>query len=198
LAALLGTVAGTVLLVGAKFGAAPTGQAGTDPAAVADANATSEGATAAGDPSAAPAPGVPGVPATSGAPAASAAPGSSAAPAKPTGGTTAGPTPTKATTTTAPPASTCTKANGSAVGISKPGIGTITVTITVCNGAITTSAGAQSASNWDKNGPAVPALNSLAVKYYKTNFSAIHYSGASLTSAAYQSSLRSAMGKAGL
>jgi uncharacterized protein with FMN-binding domain len=36
----------------------------------------------------------------------------------------------------------------------------------------------------------------MAVQYYKTNFSQIHYSGATLTSNAYQASLRSAMTKA--
>jgi hypothetical protein len=38
----------------------------------------------------------------------------------------------------------------------------------------------------------------MAVKYYKTSFSQIHYSGASLTSAAYRTSLKSAMSKAGI
>ena len=42
------------------------------------------------------------------------------------------------------------------------------------------------------------ALNSLTVANYKTNFSAIHYSGATLTSNAYQASLRSAMTQAGI
>jgi hypothetical protein len=61
-----------------------------------------------------------------------------------------------------------------------------------------TSTATQSRSNWDDNAKALPALNALAVQYYKTNISKIHYSGATLTSSAYQASLRSAMSKAGI
>jgi hypothetical protein len=72
------------------------------------------------------------------------------------------------------------------------------VTIKVCNGTISSASSSQSQSNWPNNTPALPALNSLTPQYYKTNISAIHYSGATLTSNAYQSSLRSAMSKAGI
>jgi hypothetical protein len=88
--------------------------------------------------------------------------------------------------------------SGNAANVASPGIGAITVTIRVCGGVLKTATGAQSRSNWDTNATAVPALNPLAVRYYKTNFSMIHYSGATLTSTAYQASLRSAMTKSGI
>jgi hypothetical protein len=73
----------------------------------------------------------------------------------------------------------------------------VTVSIRVCGSAVTTASSTQSRSNWGPNSAALPALNSLAVKYYKTDISKIHYSGATLTSAAYQASLRSALSDAG-
>lgn len=48
------------------------------------------------------------------------------------------------------------------------------------------------------NAQALPVMDVLAVQYYKTNISAIHYSGATYTSAAYQASLQSALTKAGI
>jgi uncharacterized protein with FMN-binding domain len=74
----------------------------------------------------------------------------------------------------------------------------VTVTIRACGSTVTSASSSQSRSNWDANSDALPALNSLAVKYYKTDISKIHYSGATLTSNAYQASLRSALGQAGL
>jgi uncharacterized protein with FMN-binding domain len=82
--------------------------------------------------------------------------------------------------------------------VASPGTGTVTVTIKVCNGAISSATSTLSQSNWPANTAALPALNSLTPQYYKTNISAIHYSGATLTSNAYQSSLRSAISKAGI
>jgi uncharacterized protein with FMN-binding domain len=92
----------------------------------------------------------------------------------------------------------CANATGNATNIASPGVGAITVTIQVCGGVVKTATGAQSRSNWEANQSAVPALNRLAVQYYRTDISKIHYSGATLTSNAYQASLRSALGKAGL
>jgi uncharacterized protein with FMN-binding domain len=198
-AALLGTLAGTVLLVGAKYGSAsPAANAG-DTVAASDAGTTGAAGGMPGDPSAGPAgsagsaaqnPGA--APGPSGKnPTTGAAPGTG----NPTPGRTTG-GPAAATTTAAAPA--CTTKSGPASTIASPGVGTITVTIQVCGGVLKTATAAQSRSNWDKNTAALPALNSLAVANYKTNFSAIHYSGATLTSNAYQASLRSAMTRAGI
>jgi hypothetical protein len=74
----------------------------------------------------------------------------------------------------------------------------MTVTIKVCGGAISTAAGSLSQSNWSKNNAAIPALNTLAVQYYKTDLSRVHYAGATLTANAYRTSLKSAITKAGL
>ncbi|MFG2041778.1 hypothetical protein [Dactylosporangium sp. NPDC048998] len=184
-AALLGTLAGTVLLVGAKYGS-------TSPPA--DTGAVASSDDAAGAPASDPA----AVLDASGAPTASAAPAPSAL------GTTQGAapgTPGAGRTTNAPAPTTaaaCTTASGGAAQIASPGVGTVTVTIQVCGGALKTASAVQSKSNWDRNTAAIPALNSLAVTNYKTNFAAIHYSRATLTSQAYQASLRSAMSKAGI
>lgn len=202
-AALLGTLAGTVLLVGAKYGASPATNAG-DTVAAGDAGAVGSagaGAGLPGDPSAAPAGSTsaaaqnPGAPGPSGLPGKNPTTGPTPGPGNPTPGrTTAGP-PAVTTTAAAP---TCATKSGPASAVSSPGVGTITVTIQVCGGVLKTATAVQSRSNWDKNAAAVPALNSLAVANYKTNFSAIHYSGATLTSKAYQASLRSAMNQAGI
>jgi hypothetical protein len=194
-AAALGTLIGTALLVTTKY-AAPS--------------ATAAGATAvsAGDPVA-----VDAATAGSAPPGASAAvPGPSGTPgpagAAPTGAartTAAAPQPARTTpaaggggaTTAAPPPS-CSTISGSGQRVASPGVGTVTVTIKVCNGAISSASSTLSQSNWSNNNAALPALNSLTPQYYKTNISAIHYSGATLTSNAYQSSLRSAMSKAGI
>ena len=195
-AALLGTLAGTVLLVGAKYGSAPPAATAGDSVASNDSGPTDPGTTDAGSalPSDAPA-----------GPSGSAVPGTGTAPV-PSGRTSATTaagraTPTAGRTTGGPPPTTapsCTTTTGSATNVASPGIGAITVTIKVCGGVLKTSTGAQSRSNWDTNTAAVPTLNTLAVKNYKTNFSAIHYSGATLTSTAYRASLRSAMTKAGI
>jgi uncharacterized protein with FMN-binding domain len=184
------------LLVGAKYGSASPATNAGDTAAANDAG-TAGGLP--GDPSAGPA---------GSAGSATQSPGAALGPSgkNPTTGATAGPGnpapgrtttgPAPATTTAAAPA--CTTKPGPASSISSPGVGTITVTIQVCGGVLKTATAVQSRSNWDKNTAALPALNSLAVKNYKTNFSAIHYSGATLTSNAYQASLRGAMTQAGI
>jgi hypothetical protein len=188
----LGTVTGTVLLVGAKYGSSPATGAGVtspaaqaDPAGIAGAGTPGEGTGAGGTgappngPNAAPAPG-----------------GSVAGKPAPTGTRTTGGATARPTTPAAPAAPACTTVTGDPANVSQPGTGAVTVTIKACGGAITTASGTLSQSNWSRNTSAIPALNTLAVQYYKTDFSQIHYSGASLTSAAYQASLRSAMTKA--
>jgi uncharacterized protein with FMN-binding domain len=194
-AALLGTVTGTVLLVGAKYGTSPAGTNTGNTVAVGG-PATSDGAAGADPAASASASPVPAGPNAAPVPGGSATRPAGGATTPAAGRTTTGGTPR--TTPAAPPAPACRTATGNAAGVASPGIGTVTVTIKVCNGAITTSSGSQSASNWNRNAQAVPALNTLAVQYYKTDFSKIHYSGATLTSNAYQSSLRSAMSKAGI
>jgi uncharacterized protein with FMN-binding domain len=178
-AALLGTVVGTILLVGAKYGSASPPTNAGDTVATGPSDGAPDGSSAP-PPAPGAAPGSPGKSPT-------AAGKTSAAP-----GRTAG---APATTAAAPPA--CVTKSGPATAIAEPGVGTITVSIQVCGGVLKSSTGAQSRSNWSKNTAAVPALNSLAVSNYKTNFSAIHYSGATLTSNAYQASLRSALSQAG-
>jgi hypothetical protein len=193
-AALLGTVAGTALLVGAKYGSGPaSATAVTSAAAPLGPDPSGAGSPPAGGA----ATGGAGGTVTGGTPV-----GGNAAPAA-GGGAPAGTTPTRATGGGAPPARSapppppaCTTATGNPVNVARPGIGAVTVTIKVCNGAITSSTGSLSQSDWSRNTSAIPALNSLSVQYYKTSFAQIHYSGASLTSNAYQASLRSAMAAA--
>src|SRR5262249_6270674 len=100
--------------------------------------------------------------------------------------------------TSRPPATTCASHAGNAVRVSSPGIGNVTVSVRACGSTVTSASSSQSRSNWDANSQALPALNSLAVKYYRTAISQIHYSGATLTSNAYQASLRAALSSAGL
>jgi hypothetical protein len=198
-AALLGTVTGTVLLVGLKYGGGSTGPTNVDnPAALADPSGGSAGAGTP-DPSAAESaqpPATAGPAGSAAGPGAGATAGPSAPPAsRSTPGRSAAPSRT-APAPPAPPA--CTTATGDGAAVSKPAVGAVTVTIKVCGGAISTASGSLSQSNWSRNTNAIPALNTMAVQYYKTNFAQIHYSGATLTSNAYQSSLRSAMSRAGV
>jgi hypothetical protein len=74
----------------------------------------------------------------------------------------------------------------------------VTVTIKVCDDAVSTASSALSQSNWDDNTAALPALDQLAVQYYQSDITKVHYSGATLTSDAYQTSLKAALSKAGL
>lgn len=199
--ALLGTAAGTALLIGAKYQASPPAQtAGAVGGVDGDGHATS-GSPSAGDaPSASTS--TPPSPSTS-TPPTSAAPGgqpTSPKPAtttttKPGSASTGGATQPPATT----PATTCTTATGAGSTVVKPGQGSVVVTIKVCNGAITSSSGSLSSSNWEpQNTNALKSLNSLTVQYYKTDLSKITFSGATLTSNAYKTSLKSAMTKAGI
>jgi hypothetical protein len=192
-AALLGTVTGTVLLVGLKYGSGSAGHttvdsstALADPSGASGSGTPDPGATGSAEPTGS---AVSTGPVAAGAPSAPAAshpaPGRSAAPSK----VASAPPP-------APPA--CTTVSGDPANVSRPGVGAVTVTIKACGGTISTAAGSLSQSNWNRNTNAIPALNTMAVQYYKTNFAQIHYSGATLTSNAYQASLRSAMTKAKL
>jgi hypothetical protein len=197
-AAALGTLIGTALLVTTKY-AAPSADSGAgtavtagDPVAVDGVAVGSAPVGASSGPAAVPGPG--GTPGASAAAAPTGAARTTAAAPQPARTTPAG---GAAATTAAPPPS-CSTVSGSGQRVSSPGTGTVTVTVKVCNGAISSATSTLSQSNWSNNTAALPALNSLTPQYYKTNISAIHYSGATLTSNAYQSSLRSAMSKAGI
>jgi hypothetical protein len=194
-AAALGTLIGTALLVTTKY-AAPSADSGGGTAVTAGDPVAVDG-VAVGAPVSGPAAAVPGPSGTPGAPVAAAPTGAART-------TAAAPQPARTTpaggggaTTAAPPPS-CSTVSGSGQRVASPGTGTVTVTIKVCNGAISSATSTLSQSNWPANTAALPALNSLTPQYYKTNISAIHYSGATLTSNAYQSSLRSAISKAGI
>jgi hypothetical protein len=193
-AAALGTVFGTALLVAAKYGTpsatagAPTAITAGDPAG--DGTGAAAGSAPPGVSSSAAQPG------TSGTSAASATTSGAAR-------TTAPPQPGRTTpaggagpTTAPPPPPTCSTFSGAGKNVPQPGIGTIVVTIKVCNGVISSASSTQSQSNWSRNSAALPALNSLTPQYYKTNISAIHYSNATLTSETYQLSLKDAMTQA--
>jgi uncharacterized protein with FMN-binding domain len=107
------------------------------------------------------------------------------------------PAPSPSATTSAAPA--CTSYTGSAASPVPPGNGTVTVTVKVCGGVVTAATAVQvDNSGYGPNAQAIPALNTLAVQYYKTDITKIHYSGATLTSNAYQTSLTSALTKAGI
>lgn len=187
-AAALGTLIGTALLVTTKY-AAPSANSGAGTAITAGDPVAVDGVAVGSTPlgaSSGPAAAVDGPSGTPGAPAAAAPQPARTTPAGGGGATTAAPPPS------------CSTVSGSGQRVASPGTGTVTVTIKVCNGAISSATSTLSQSNWSANTAALPALNSLTPRYYKTNISAVHYSGATLTSNAYQSSLRSAISKAGI
>lgn len=90
----------------------------------------------------------------------------------------------------------CKTVTGDPVKIAKPGIGAVTVALSFCDGVLVTAASSQTQSNWRANPQALKAMDTLAVKYHATDISMIHFSGATLTSKAYQASLKSALAKA--
>jgi hypothetical protein len=193
-AALLGTVTGTVPLVGLKYGTSPGHTNVDSSAALADpsgAGAADPGGTGPTEPTRGPSDG----PSGSAAPAATAVPSAPPASRATPGHST---TPSRAASAGPPAPPACVTVAGDAAAVSRPGIGAVTVTIKACGDAVSTATGALSQSNWSRNTNAIPALNTLAVRYYRTNFAQIHYSGATLTSNAYQTSLRSAMARAKL
>lgn len=96
-------------------------------------------------------------------------------------------------------AAACSTVAGAATAVAKPGVGQVTVTLEVCAKAVKSATAAISESNWEpKNTNAFAALNPLAVQYYKSDTSKITFSGATLTSNAYQASLKDAIAKAGI
>jgi hypothetical protein len=185
-AALLGTVAGTALLVGAKYAAPPSAGAGSAIGGDVGETGVDPGTSASVDPSAdsgAPSSGNPSNPG----PAPSAGPTSTKASP---GGKTTAPT---ATRTTAPVA--CKTVSGVGTTVVSPGEGTMVVTIKFCNGAITTSTGSLSKSNWNANTAAITEFNKQALQCTKTNLSPLSFSGATLTRNAYRTSLANALTK---
>src|SRR5512133_1722956 len=98
-----------------------------------------------------------------------------------------------------PPPSTpvCTTFAGDATKVARPGIGAVTVTLAFCDKSLASATSSLTQSNWAANTRALKALDSLALKYYATDVSKIHFSGATLTSKAYQTSLTSALKKTG-
>ena len=181
-AALIGTVAGTALLVGAKYAApVPVGAGsavGTDTGADPGDQGVDVSVSGSVDPSGG-APVSPGAVPSAGPTSTKASPGR----------TTTAPTATKTTT----PAS-CKTAAGAGETIANPGVGVVVVTVKVCNGVLTSASATLSKSNWEpQNTDAFVKLNSKAVQYYKTNLAAITVGGATRTSEAYVKSLLSAM-----
>ena len=200
--AVLGTIAGTALLIGARMGTHPAGQNTT---IVSGGEDTSAGG----------APGTDGAPATDGAPGtggtpgpggtASARPGASGS-ARPTPGpsgtkVTSGPTPTGAPTTTTapPPPPPGGLKNGSFTGAGTTDkFGTVTVTITVSGGQVTNLSATYSSSSENishingKNAPTV--LRQEALTAQSSNIAKV--SGATYYSNSYKSSLQSALTKA--
>lgn len=116
--------------------------------------------------------------------------------AGPTTSPTAGPTAIPTLTPTASPA--CATASGNATTVASPGVGTVTVTITICDGTITAATSTQTQSNWEDNELALPAMDQLTLTYAQTDINMVNYSGATLTSQAYRTSLTSALSKAGI
>ena len=180
-AALIGTVAGTALLVGAKYAApVPVGAGsavGTDTGADPGDQGVDVSVSGSVDPAGG-APVSPGAVPSAGPTSTKASPGR----------TTTAPTATKTTT----PAS-CKTAAGAGATIANPGVGVVVVTVKVCNGVLTSASATLSESNWKPNAAAFVELNSKAVQYYKTNLAAITVGGATRTSEAYVKSLKSAM-----
>lgn len=200
LVALLGTATGTALLIGAKYHApAPTDPAGaiggagsTDPSAPGSSGSPSADPSVSATASATPPSGSASTP-PGGQPTGATAPATT----KPGTGSTPGGGGQQPTAST--PAASCTTATGAGSTVVAPGEGSVVVTIKVCSGAITSATATISKSNWEpQNTNAFAALNRLTVQYYKTDMSKITFSGATLTSNAYKTSLRSAMGRAGI
>jgi uncharacterized protein with FMN-binding domain len=183
--AIVGTVAGTALMLGAKLGTVPPG----DPATAA---LTDDGAPAAADgPS-----GAPGAPAPPG-PAAS-APGAPGGPATSPPPGAAGPTPTTGNTpapppTTKPPTSGLKDGKFTGTG-GNARYETVTVTITVSGGRISAaSASCGNASGESRSicTDAVPTLVRETLSAQNATIATV--SGATYTSRGYRSSLQSAL-----
>ena len=184
-AAILGTIAGTTLLVGAKLGThAPDVLASGDGTAGAD--ATSSAAPAGGSGAAAPTASGPGAPTPGGAP--TVAPAASAP-----GGAPA--TRSAAPPPTGPAGPAGGLRNGTFTG---PGVkekfGTITVTITVSGGRITDASGSCAGCHGESqqiSGNAFGKLRQEALSAQSASVATV--SGATYTSGAYKSSLQAAI-----
>lgn len=114
----------------------------------------------------------------------------------PTPGPTSIPTPGPTATPTSGPG--CSTFAGDPATVARPGVGQVTVTVKVCDGKLNLVTSTQSQSNWDDNEPALPAMDKLSLSYALTDINMVNYSGATLTSTAYRTSLASALDKAGL
>ncbi|OLB76380.1 MAG: hypothetical protein AUI14_18985 [Actinobacteria bacterium 13_2_20CM_2_71_6] len=189
--ALIGTVAGTALLVGAKLGTPVPG----DPSAAAmDAPGSGPSADGSGQPdagsaagSAAPAPGAPGTPASPG-----------------PGGSSGVPAPTGAGRTT-PPAPPPTKPapgglkSGSFTGAGAPAkkYEVVTVTISVSGGKVTVATGSCGSASGESKSICQGAMPKLQQETLAAqNASIATVSGATYTSNAYKMSLQSALDQA--
>lgn len=92
----------------------------------------------------------------------------------------------------------CRDVAGDPATIGSPGVGDLAVTIKICGTAVTSASATLSQSNWKANDKAIPTMNTQAVAYHRTDLSQIAYSGATYTAAAYRTSLKSALTKAGI
>ncbi len=198
---LLGTFVGTALLVGLKTQsfATPLGLTVTGPAAPADGAATGTGQPAApGGPGKTPAPhATPGRTATTGAP-------------RPSGSTTRPTGPGTTTTTTAPPTTTTVKGMAVAVRTAQSPTSksnpcgechnySISVTITVTGGHITSASASYNTSPGASQSYASRANNSLSQKILSSQTWQLgRVSGATYSGNAWELSVKDAMSKAGL
>lgn len=94
-----------------------------------------------------------------------------------------------------PPDPTCVTAVGDPAAVVEPGIGEVTVTITMCDGVVSTASSALSRSNYGRNKRALLAMDALTLEYALTDINMVAYSGATLTCEAYRASLQSALEK---
>jgi uncharacterized protein with FMN-binding domain len=182
-AAVVGTLAGTALLVGARLGADVALGAG----AASNPPLTPEAAAGAADPSVTPDP-TAAASATSGAPATRTSPTGRKSPAA----TTA------KTRSAAPPTTGTGLKTGTFAGASSTNeYGTIQVTITASGGRITNVAASYPTSpsrTASINARAIPALKQEALAAQNANIASV--SGATYTSASYKTSLQSALNTA--
>lgn len=201
-ATLIGTIAGTTLLVGAKLGT----HGADDPAAMGATGVTvngpaaagSDGGSASGDPGAAsgaPAPGTSGAAAASGAPGTT--PSATRAPGAPAPTT---PGPVRTTGPGAPPPTTPAASglrNGSYSASASEKYGTVSLTITISGGRLTDLAATYNASSSESqqiSANAFPKLRQEALSAQSANVATV--SGATYTSNAYKSSLQAALNAA--
>ncbi len=192
-AAVIGTVAGTTLLIGAKVATQPPADA-----LASSSGAAGTGGAAGGDPGQSGDPGATGgAGAARGASASTPGASSSAVASRSTarpGATTGAPAPARTSA-----AVTCRSYTGKTVSPVYKTQGSVTVTISACGGVLQSASAVQNdPTDYGPNKAAITSLNSLAVRYYKTNVSAIKVAQATFTSNAYRTSLEDALTKAGI